>query len=71
MTNVQLLNEWRLTVSTEDFRVILKALRGTLTEDEKTTALILGETLSKARAGVTETALRENDKLLNNLGKKT
>jgi hypothetical protein len=67
--NIEL--HWKLSLTTEEFRLVLKALGLRLNEDEANEAEILGDRLGEIRAAATGTTLRQADKLLSNIHNKT
>lgn len=55
--------QWRLDLNTEEFNLVSKALRGVITEEQKTDALDLCNRITKLRA----TAIREQVRTANRL----
>ena len=64
---VKMRNEWDISLTTAEFRLILQALGGRLKPEDAEEAKDLGDTLSKIRASRTDQLLRQNAKLLQNL----
>lgn len=67
MPNVTVKMDWTMTLSTEELRLVLKALGGRLKPEEVGDAKALGDRLTALRAATTETTLKWNAKLLANL----
>lgn len=68
MASIHIKTEWSLTLTTEELRLVLKALGERLKSPKETEeAKILGDLLSKLRANSTEHSLTENEKLLQNI----
>lgn len=67
MANVVAKTEWQVTFTTEEFRLVLKALGGRLKLEECALATQLGDRLSQLRASFTKSSNDSNDKLFGNL----
>jgi hypothetical protein len=67
MANVVGKTEWQVTLTTEEFRLVLKALGGRLKDEEVASARALGDRLSHMRAQFTKSQGESNNKLLENL----
>jgi hypothetical protein len=65
----QLLISYKVVISTEEFRILSKALRGTLTEDEKGAALLLQQKMMEDRAKLFANAFDEANKTVVNIEK--
>jgi hypothetical protein len=66
MAQISMQTDWRLTLTTAELRLILKALGGRL-KPEVEPANALGDQLSRSRAHATTNAMHEADKLMQNL----
>ena len=60
-------NEWDVSLTTAELRLVLQALGGRLKSEDVQEAKELGDHLSKIRASRTKQLLSQNDKLLQNL----
>ena len=67
MAQVAMKTEWDMSLTTPEFRLVLKALGGRLRPDEIEEARRLGDLLTQMRTTATESTLRSNQKLAENL----
>ena len=67
--DAMILVQWKLVVSTTEFRLIQKALRGALDEDEKVAALVLQAALMRTRAKQAAQLANEAQKAVDNIDK--
>ncbi len=65
--DVAMLVQWRLIVSSAEWRLVSKALRGVLTDEEKIEALALQEKMMRERAIQAEQLSKEADKAIRNI----
>lgn len=68
MPELHMNKSWSITLSTEEFRLVLKALGGRLSvAEEIEKSKILGDCLTRQRYLLIEQALKENEKLIKNM----
>ena len=67
--DAQIIVSWKLVVTSDEFRLVQKALRGVLTEEEKPQALALQEQLMRIRARQAKQLMGEAEKALFNIEK--
>jgi hypothetical protein len=67
MAHVGIKTDWTLLLTTEEFRLVLKALGGRLKEEDLEEAKALGDSLSKLKGTAVDQAMKFNNKLLENL----
>lgn len=67
MPEVGLRSTWTLSLSTEEVRLVLKALGGRLTCEEAPAAVELGDRLTVQRATATKTAMRQAEEVLSSV----
>lgn len=67
MVNVQIVNQWQISATTDELRLIIRALAGRLEEHEYALAEQLARKISKTRAHATQLAMTQAEQLLNNI----
>lgn len=65
--DAQLIVNWKLVVTSDEFRLIQKALRGVLTDEEKSKALALQVDMMKSREKQARQLLGEAEKAVKNI----
>ena len=64
MTSVSLISEWNVSLTTQEFRLVMKSLGGRLKPEEIKDAKNLGDRLTRMRGQALQKGLKDAERLL-------